>query len=1107
MGSLEQARKDIASPHNRLNKLEFDVEDANGLISFSEDQLNRFSDPESAWAKQLGGAQDLDEATRAQVGPALAISGARLINGIVSRKFRKQALIEAGKDVEDIKADPGEEQNLRDPIDNPDRDVFEAGEPMVQRMVDEVTTDIAQLTGGKKDKETRNQAITYVKDLTDQGIIKWARNKKGKVIPILGEGGPMTYETSKKISKLYDVQARGTVVSGLAAPTFPATTPDTLGDAAKGVFVTKSGKVNSSLPATTFMQLQGSIPLIVNAELHAIQKMMYESMQQDGENSPFAGTLSEFDKPSIDAIIDKHGEEKAKVIIKDKQSLLAKEMGDIDARAQDGRSRFLLSKQSSATLRYQHIANDLNIMNQKGTTRTSFEFRSNAKIQIDPNSGLWTNGSPQVVKRAKDIYGDTGAVGVARGQKIHQRLLNLKKTNPAEFQAMNYYYNLGAQFAKHIDPGAARLFADNNLNGRGLSVWTPQDYIRFGVTMQGKAATLGKELRDGDITKFAEANKWMTEKGEWQYPASVLLDAADIHNASGDSNRRPIKLRNMMEADARQSNAGLISILIGDSTSASVLGLIPAIQDGNVDIAAGLREKAWSTIDKDIESTFSGPDDASIRAGWATLLNALGKDTGGRAAKTYARGLVVAGLYGKTSQKMYTEADDFFTAIQRVSGDPNGLTGPAWANLQAIYGKMQDGEMRMLNDLTDLYTTSMENHMSKLSGFQHAMRSFGKAMSSINAPSDIENMFGGIQEISADNFSPILQESIDGQAFGNMDIVTEQVAGLDIPVTVKQPDRAGTAEPLYISESDTKHYRAGSKERNAWPVDVIQGGDSTVMTLAMLALNSDPSGYKGSPAQAVSIHDAIISGPEGHLMATNAYNNIAVPAWAEQAPTLITRVMDSYNKHLQEVKKKFGEDGANIGTQFIGGVGAHSSFHGLTGYFDTLYDEVYGAASGSNVDNPDMSIEGNKKTDFLEDYQLARSKKKQDNTIKGNLRKKAILEAAARHGWLPPTTNNLEARKFRKVSGPDFIALIDIMRAGNNIMDRGESLPKSFQDTLRGIPAEYRPKRFNWWTVNYSGGKGEGILTEMTERSPKGRNQVIKGLTGAYNEVLHMVPA
>ena len=1103
--SLEQSRQEIASPHNRLDQLSFDVEDANGLISFGDEQANRFADPDSAWAKQLGGARPLDDATKAQVAPALAISGARLINGIVSRKFRKQALIESGKDPEEIRADPGEQ--IRDPINNPDRDVFEAGEPMVQRMIDDVAGDIAQLTGGKKDKETRDQAITYVKDLTDQGIIKWARNKKGKVIPIKGEGGAISYETSKKISKLYDVQARGTVVSGLAAPTFPATTPDTLGEAAKGVLITKSGKVNSSLPATTFMQLQGSIPLIVNAELHSIQKAMLESMKTEGEASPFAGTLAEFDKHSIDALTAKHGPEKSKGIIQDKQAQLSKEMKDIDTRAQDGRSRFLLLKQSAATLRYQHIANDLNIMNQKGTTRTSFEFRGNTQVQVDPNSGLWTNGSPQVVKRAKEIYADTGSVGVARGQKIHQRLLNLKKTNPAEFQALNYFYNLGAQFAKHIDSGAARLFADNHLNGRDLSVWTPQDYIRFGATMQGKAATLGAALREGNLSQFARENKWMTDKGEWQYPASVLLDADTIHKASQDSNRPSIKLRNMMEADARQSNAGLISILIGDSTSASVLGLIPAIQDGDINIAAGLREKAWSTIDKDIESTFSGPDDVPIRAGWASLLGALGNDTGSRAAKTYARGLVVAGLYGKTSQKMYTEADDFFTAIQRVAADPDSQTNAAWTNLKAVYANMQDGDMRMRNDLTDLYTTSMEKHMSKLSGYQNAMRAFGKAMSAINAPSEIENMFGGIQEISADNFSPILQESIDGQAFGDMDIVTEQVAGLNIPVTTRQPDRAGTAEPLFIGEGNVKHYRAGSKERNAWPVDVIQGGDSTVMTLAMLALNSDPSGYKGSPAQAVSIHDAIISGPEGHLMATNAYNNIAVPAWAEQAPTLMTRIMDSYNKQLQDVKKKFGDDGANIGTQFIGGVGAQSSFHGLTGYFDTLYDEVYGPDSGSNVDNPDMTIKANEKTDFLEDYQLARSKDKRDTTIKGNMRKKAILEAAAQHGWLPPTTNNLESRKFRKVSGPDFIALIDIMRAGNNIMDRGETLPKSFQNALRGIPSEYRPRRFNWWTVNQGGGKGEGILTEMTERSPKGRNQVIKGLTGAYNEVLHMVPA
>jgi len=90
------------------------------------------------------------------------------------------------------------------------------------------------------------------------------------------------------------------------------------------------------------------------------------------------------------------------------------------------------------------------------------------------------------------------------------------------------------------------------------------------------------------------------------------------------------------------------------------------------------------------------------------------------------------------------------------------------------------------------------------------------------------------------------------------------------------------------------------------------------MTLAVLAMNSPDGGFKGNPVQAVSIHDALITGPEGHLLSTNSYNNIAIPAYAKQAPNMITKIVDNYNDRLNTVKEKHGKEGANIGTRFLG---------------------------------------------------------------------------------------------------------------------------------------------------------------------------------------------
>jgi len=57
-----------------------------------------------------------------------------------------------------------------------------------------------------------------------------------------------------------------------------------------------------------------------------------------------------------------------------------------------------------------------------------------------------------------------------------------------------------------------------------------------------------------------------------------------------------------------------------------------------------------------------------------------------------------------------------------------------------------------------------------------------------------------------------------------------------------------------------------------------------------------------------------------------------------------------------------------------------------------MYDNVYGANSQAIVESPDLSIDNNQSTTFLEPYQLARSKTKRDITVKSNLRNKAYLK-------------------------------------------------------------------------------------------------------------------
>ena len=222
---------------------------------------------------------------------------------------------------------------------------------------------------------------------------------------------------------------------------------------------------------------------------------------------------------------------------------------------------------------------------------------------------------------------------------------------------------------------------------------------------------------------------------------------------------------NMMESDARQSNAGLISILVGDSNSASILGLLPQMLDTNEELHPGLREKIFSTVDEDVKATFTAPDDGPYKAAWGKLLSSLSVARGNRAAKDYARGLVVAGLYGKTSQKMYSEATDMLSQINAATYN-NPELFEAFNELTSNYS---DGvnSMEILDDITDILTTASHSHMSKLNGYQTAMKSIGGAMAAINAPTSIRNMLGGIQQISGNNLSPILRDNIEMQVFGD----------------------------------------------------------------------------------------------------------------------------------------------------------------------------------------------------------------------------------------------------------------------------------------------------------------------------------------------------
>ncbi len=1132
--SLQSLTEKVASPENQLGDIKWSPADAGNLESFGAEQANRLYAPDSAYALHMGSLDNLspqDKAAEiARNAPMLAITGAKLLHNIYNRNYEKQAGNRGSEVIDPYDTDddfsfevgPKKKETLN-LVEDPVTEVFEAGEPMLNQMITGVTNDLIEFSRAEGEELTqdlkdssREQGTLFVKDLVDQGQISFARNKRQKIVPVIGKVQTLHRENASKIARLYDIDSRGSIASGIMAPQFPALTDSLFGSKGKKVFLSKKGTVVTTDAAEAFTQLQGSVPIGVNPVLSIMLQQMAEA-RADKENKTFDSTLSELDEQNVKALIDKHGTEQGLKIVQQKIQLLDKEMADVTARGQDNQPRYMLLKQSNATLRYFHIANNLNLMGQKGTTRATFSFGGTQPIKISLDTGVWNKNAPAIASKVERIYRQNTGKGIARGQEIQRKLYALKKSDPTAFQAMNFYYNLGAQMAKHVDRAGAMQYSRNNFKGRQIHVWTPAEYITYGIAAQPQAAILGKQLMDAvnnkGLTEFANSQGWMRDKGEWQYPSSALIDAYQIASATEGSH---ITLMNMMESDARTSNAGLISILVDDKNTTSILGLDPSQLDTNgTNLHAGLREKIFDTVSDDVVSVFNGPDDGPYLNSWARLLEGLNKASPTGAAKIYGRGLVVAGLYGKTPQKMYSEAQDFFDKISQLAANSdNSLdVSNAWNEMQLLYG---NNKLRMFNDLTDLFTHSMGKHMSKLNGYQNAMRALGGAMAAINSPTSITNMFGGVQELSGDNLSPVLDDTVKAQAFNNMNFMSKEIGGMMIPEVTVQRDYAGNSNVRVDTDQDGNttlvFSRPGAKQRNAWPVDIIQGGDSTIMTLSVLAMNSPDGGFDGMPVQAVAIHDALVTGPEGHLLATNSYNNIAIPAYAQQAPSVMTSVMDTYNKHLRYVKARHKEGGANIGTQFVGEENSNNSFHGLTGYFDRIYDSVYGADSQAEISNPDLSINNNQSTTYLTSSQLARDENKRKYVLKSNLTKKAILEAAHFHGYLPPTDANLDARKFNQVEGDDFVSLIDIMRASSKMMDQGETLPLALKKAFRELPTDFRPSAasFTYHTIGYTGDSGaaasSGLLRKMTDKSPY-RNKVIDSLVNAGNEITHMVPA
>jgi hypothetical protein len=1154
----------IGNKRNRLTDIKFDRNEGSALMEFAEEQVNRSNVEDSAWAIDEGATSVYtDPEQKEAVSRTLAVSGMKLLDDIYTKRYLNQVLISDDTiDKREYETEyDKDEARLNKEIDKPlskqeTVSLFEQGDNILQAMATSLSNDMlvqapfvpdpslvintsdvdsysqqgdsVQVAVDKATRDynakykaqeaeynadIRRNAIVYIKDLTDQGYIRWARNKKGKAIPVEGESVLTDgfLSAANTLNKLYTISARDSVAAGFPAQATPALVNGGLfSKNTNKVLLDKKGKPKVKESTNLAISLMESVGIQVNPILSKAMSMMFKE-----KVSPiFSNTISELGDDKYNKYLSKHGAEVANKIMSRAVEKVTKEISDVQKREAAKIPFYLTVKLSGPTNRMFPITNNLNPTTQKGTTRATMSFAGTRPVFVSER--LFSSEPTYIIKIVDRIFGKRNK-GVARGTYVNNELHRLKRKEPETLQAMNYYYNLGYQYANHIDSNDAIKFSELNLNNRKVYAWSTRDFIDYGITKQEAAAAKGKEFLEAmnptpdgqtnSLSQFAENNPWLTDKGEWQYPSSVIVDAFNISQTQPG---QPIRLQNIMEQDARQSNAGMISILIGDTDTADYLGLNMSEEESDY---AGLRERIFSGASDDINSAF-GPNAREYGAAWAKLFDTLSKVAGeSKAAKIYSRGLVVAGLYGKTPQKMYSEAVDMLTQLRSVANSTNNSEqqieySNAFREISELYNNDLNS-MDTLNDITDILVMASENHMSKLNGYQIAMKSLGGAMAAINAPSVINNMLGDTQTIAGSNYSAVLRDNIEDTVFGTDVFATEKIAGMNIMQFESMEDRAPAAKTRLDDGETLVKQRAGSAIRNAWPVDIIQGIDSVVMKLAFLAMNSPENGFDGVAVQAIGVHDALITGPEGHLIASNAYNNIAIPSFAINSPSLIQGVLDTYNDRLNELRNNQFKYGANIGTQFIGGDSVNSSFHGLTGYFDTLYDQVYGANSESKVSNPDLSLENNKTSTFITQRQLERRPDKQEGTIKRNLKSKAVLEAAFRSGYLPPTSDNENKRKFYKVNGKQFKDLVNIMRAASGLILDASETPLVLKNAYGKIEKGFRPSSgaarrhfvsYNSSSKGDNGAETSGMFVKMTAK----RNMVINNMLNGDGEILHL---
>jgi len=891
---------------------------------------------------------------------------------------------------------------------------------------------------------------------TEEGLMSWGRTKKGIVTPIVHSNFGLGNISETELATAFDPSLRQKRYSTINAPTFPAIDPTPISEYTNWKQYTKGKDVTGrSSISKSFLSMMKRMPVRINGDmLYFLNKMNEEvnsTWEQDtaqnvGSTHPYAATLGEISISDAQTYIrrDQAAESKetdgvsrpsAPDLIQSHYITINNKLKDINQKFKEQQAGNLkyypLWYKSGPTGRYFVMDSLFNHINDKGLIRSVLKIGNTQPIVIN---NTIAKEPRQALSLANQVF-NTNRSGILLGETINERLQNLE---PHQRQLLGFYYAMGKTANKY------------GIKNYRKTIENPIEAIENGIDALDSMAEQGikfrsylptKEKPEGAMPNFNSLNPIEQEifngnKGEWQVPVSLAINASKFKEAIAN-NATEFTFDFTFEEDARQSNAALISTMIGDPSISGLLGILPEKAKEATDPVTGrsipvkdLRELLVSTLPETVRATLNNEEDTEQERASAIIdyFDKVKNENNG--AKTITRGLVVAGLYGKYPGRMYTEVEDMLAK----TSDHTSILDSAYTVNNNL------NREAMVQDLSQIYLTMAQEHMGNLMGYQGLMKSVGKLLGVLEGPTEIDGMFSGEKVLlGIEELYPTTTEEVVGDEVIK---ITEDVGGFTFPIFDRQTKaissspnvtsqralraRESTGETLMAGDPRTAGFsELGSQVSRALPVNVIQNMDSLALAMSFMVAHGT---NKVTPPEATAVHDAILSTADSVLLLNNAYNNIVPNIFAKGGQKFFTNLMKTLHKDTILPYMKLDDDARiNIGTDIAVTSGGNlTQLSGITNYFDEIYTYI-------------------ERDDFFTPEQLKRKRRygneimNESNQEYANKMKEAdiaFMAIAEENGYLAPRPNNLNSRSSYAVTGAQLKKLIMLMLEREGLLNK-----------------------------------------------------------------------